>query len=342
MLTRISRLAAAASAIALTVAVASSASAAPIDAGDNAHYIQTGNTVWCLYDDPFTIAEAAIYAPGATVDAVDPCYPADDGVNDDAFDDIWGVWVYDAVTDTGADYGLTELDPFIVDQTTDASGDVIVQGPVLNLVGLDVSVQHRYYVAGDLARILVSYTNPTAAAITVDTGTYSNFGSDSSTELLSETSGDSAVTAADRWFVTGDAADGWDPVITTATSGPGAVQPPTLLEQDFDDVYTEQSITVAPGETVHLAFFTRVTGYTPELDATTNYDAAAAAAVVAGAEFNTFTGRLTAGIAPSTVVLNWGTVPAVVVPPVVTPPVVTPPAPAAPARPVVARPTFTG
>jgi len=346
-------LGAAAATAAVSLALATSAIAAPVDIGEDNYEAPVANTIWesAAYDSyGFTIEEASIFAD--TVDPTDPW--AGVQVNGDAFDGFFEVWVGDEA------YGQptcgVDTCSYVVDVTT-AGGDVIVQAPPQTMSGLQVAVQHRYYANGDLGRALVSYTNPGATAVAVGTGVFSNYGSDDATTLEADFTGDAAVTAADRWIVTGDTGF-YDPVLSTVWWGPQASLPPAeaLLGDGTGDYYLDESwagfnVTVQPGQTVYLAFFTGIYGW---LDAAVasdvvapdgglaadavvadSYDNAVVAATAAAAEFNTFSGRLVAGIPAGAPVLNWGTVGgAAPATPVV--------GGAAPATPVVVAPAFTG
>lgn len=204
--------------------------------------------------------------------------------------------------------------------------------------GLDVTVQHRYYATGDLVRVLVSITNPGTEPITARTGTDNGAGSDDQIEFLATSSGDAALTVADDWMVTSDGYE-TDPVLSSVWQGAGgAVRADEIgqygVDGPVDNFYTGAPITVAPGATAYLAYFTKIYGYQGALEyeegvgATTFVGAdiaAAEAAALAGiTEWATLSGRLAVGIPAGASVLNWA------------------PAAADPATPVVARPAFTG
>lgn len=367
MSTRTRLLAASATAGALTLALTSIASATPIDLADTSYGIDIGPTQWTLsVYGALELDEANIYDGAAGA----PDTPI---VNSDAFDGAWAMWIDGGGTDGKTYYGasgdimggavvddLTAQAPppaqqFIVDVTTTTEGDVVVQGPVEQHSGLDVTVQYRFYADGDLVRVLATYTNPTGAPITVTTGTESNFGSDSGTHLDAESSGDGAVDTSDRWMVTHQDDNANDPVITSVWAGPGTGVTPSQVELAGDDLDTAASITVAPGASVTLAYFSLLNAWTsgaapsePPVDDLSAPEAVAAAftvapgvaaavsAAVANAnastsEFSSFSGRLAAGIPAGTRVLNWGTVGGA-----------TPSTPATPATPVVGAPRFTG
>lgn len=333
------KFAAATAAVALAVTVAGAAGADPFDILSDPAFICQDATEWFTgelddtYFGAFDVQDATVYpAPG--------CDP--DLLQGDAFDDLWAIWVGDA--EDSAYYGdPTDLTSYVVDISTAANGDVLVLGPVESLYGLDVQVEQRFYAEGDLVRVLATFTNPSAAAITVWTGTDSGYGSDADIEFIASTSGDTAVTIADSWAVSTDGSAS-TPVISNAWQLAGAAFNADFLERydwhgsttvdgDEDNLWTEGHLTVAPGATARLAFFSKVYGYQSLAGAEADVSAdtfigldiaAAEAAAIAGtSEWASFSGRLSAGLPAGTVVLNWS-------------------AAAAPATPVVTRPTFTG
>lgn len=317
----------------LVAAISGLAAADPVDLEDDPQIV-VGNTVWDLHTDPVTVSTVAIY--DGPVDLADPDL-ADHLVNFGQNDMWWSAFL--ETPDAAPDY-WGNLNNY--DMTTAANGDVVLTGPVEEIMGLDVTGEFRFYAAGDLVRVMMNYTNPTAAPITVLSGTESYFVGDAEASIAATSSGDTTVTADDRWLVATDGGNG-APVLTMVWEGPAADLPAQRVEggvEEGGELYTYQTVTVAPGATVHFAYFTQVTGYgleppmpdsLPGLLPTVivaDPDAAVASAVATTTEFGTFAGRLVAGLAPGTVVLNWGTVAAAT--------------PAAPATPVVTRPTFTG
>lgn len=350
MITPTRLLAASATAGVLTLALTSIAAATPVTV-TRGYNLDVGSTRWSLdFDEGLEIEEGTIFdgaagAPGTNV------------VNSDAFDGVLAVWIRDGGGTTYYGGAGAHGTPFVADITTTSEGDVVVQGPAESHSGLDVALQYRFYADGDLARALVTLTNPTSAPITVATGTYSNLGSDNDTHLDAESSGNGVVDTSDRWMVTDQAGTAnQDPVITTAWAGPDSGTPLTAITVSPGYVTTEVQVTVDPRATVTLAYFIRLSAWTiaappppsappsapPSQDQVTTDVAAAVtiasdkasavtAAVAGVSELGAFSGRLTAGIPAGTRVLNWGTVGGA-----------TPPTPATPAAPVVGKPRFTG
>lgn len=304
----------------LVAAISGLAAADPIDLGDNPQIV-VGNTVWDLFTGPVTVRNVSIY--DGPVDLADPDL-ADHLVNV-GHNDLWWSAFLDA-PDDASPYYWGNLNNY--DMTTAANGDVVLTGPVEQIMGLDVTGEFRFYAAGDLVRVMMNYTNPTTAPITVLSGTESDVVRNAEASIEATSSGDTTVTVDDRWLVATDGGNG-APVLTMVWEGPAASLPAEQVDGGVGDLYTYQTVTVAPGATVHFAYFTQVTGYGSEPPMVADPDAAVASAVATTTEFGTFAGRLVAGLAPGTVVLNWGTVAAA-----------TPAAP--PATPAAGRPDFAG
>lgn len=337
------RAAAVSALVAVAVVVGSAATAEPVDVWPEPAVV-TGTTVWypgSWIDDGFVIGEAEVFA---TVDDIG----GGDALNDDALDGQFSIVVDEDAYGRPACAGEGSCS-FTVERTV-VGGDVVLQGPTQVMSGLEVAVEHRYLAEGTLARVLATYRNPTAEPITVTTSAYTNYGSDSATVLEADASGDGAVGNGDRWIVTGDGEDWLDPIVTSHFFGAGATLAPTQVWADAvgysESVFT---LTVAPGTTANLAFFSAITGYVPDGDpedpegpgprdvhlapdaagaqVLDTYAAAADAAAASAGAFSGVSGRAVAGIPAGTVLLNWGTVTAPAAPP---------------ATPAAGNPSFTG
>ncbi|PWG73305.1 hypothetical protein DF186_23755, partial [Enterococcus hirae] len=70
-----------------------------------------------------------------------------------------------------------------------------------------------------LLRIYLSLENPTGAPIDVEIEQGSDLGSDSATVIEADDTGDSLLTAADKWVLTSDAAPFDDPLISNTFFG---------------------------------------------------------------------------------------------------------------------------
>ncbi len=327
---RYARLAAPAAALALVVASAATAGAEPIDiAADDPAFV-VGNTVWDLYASaPPTIQNVWIYEEGIDPTADD----AGDHLVNFGYHDLWWSTFVGGTTEQ---WGMLD-GSMVFDMTETAEGDIVLLGATERLDGLDVTVEYRFYADGDLVRSLATYTNPGDEPVTVSTGTWSGFGDGDEATIAATSSGDTAVTPADRWLISHNGGQG-EPVLTMVWQGPGADVSPddttagTAGEGFAFSLTTLQEITLAPGETLRLAYFTQVTAYevasepepTPsptaspglgETPVLSDIDAAVTTATTATSEFGAFSGRLTAGLAAGTEVANWGTVSAPVAPP---------------------------
>jgi len=147
--------------------------------------------------------------------------------------------------------------------TTIAAGTVLAGAPA-TMSGLTVTHEYLLFNGFTAARMISTFTNPTAAAITVPVKIDTNLGSDSNTIYVqSDTGGASpaGVVNADRWTVTMQAYSGTtssDPRIAMFRYSTGASSVPTVDttppsgvngSDDYRDVHT---VTVAPGQTVRI------------------------------------------------------------------------------------------
>lgn len=145
--------------------------------------------------------------------------------------------------------------------SVDLTGTTVTSGTVV-MSGLTVSEQFYFDTASATVRAVYSYANPSASAITVTVGWSQNLGSDSATQIVTTSSGDTTLDAADRWVITepNPSSGQGDPVLTFVRYGPGATALPTLTAipgpgspaDRFDDHY---SLTVPAGATRRLMFF---------------------------------------------------------------------------------------
>lgn len=135
-------------------------------------------------------------------------------------------------------------------------GQQLVLGPV-NLGGLSVS--RRIYAApdGQFARFVESFRNQGAAPVTVPVALATDLGSDGGTVIVSTSSGDALITAADDWWVTDDAqAAAGDPTMLHIVSDATAPVQPMSVTYNPGLFTVTYEITVQPGEEVllmHLA-----------------------------------------------------------------------------------------
>jgi hypothetical protein len=176
------------------------------------------------------------------------------GGRGDAYDIAWSVYVNGT--------------PYV------APGDVVdlvgttVTGATVRIAGLDVGLQYHFIDNSGLARILATFRNPGTASVTANVQVPVNFGSDGGSRVNATSSGDTSVSAADRWMVTSDGGPS-DPVLTNVFYGPGspAVRPATYSQTVHDcagpqGLGASFDLTVAPGQTRALMFFAGLNGIT--------------------------------------------------------------------------------
>jgi hypothetical protein len=216
----------------------------------------------------------------------------------DAFDNAWGIWV----NGTG-----------VAQANGDLTGTTLTMSPT-TVSGLNVTIQY-YAVPGiALLRTLVTLQNPTAATIAATVDVPVNYGSDSNSVIQGTSSGDLAVTTADRWVVSSDSGPS-DPVNTTgAWYGTGAsVTPAAYTQTVFNCAGTQGlgatfNLSIPAGQSVSLAFFAGLGGITANNNTVASALAAAAAlfdvpnALANAGGFNGLTSQQSATLA------NWGPV----------------------------------
>lgn len=172
----------------------------------------------------------------------------------DAYDDAWLVRI------NGVGVG-TSGGP------VDLTGTTITAGPVVRS-GLNATLQHYFSTTSSVARIVLTMHNPTGSPITVGVDVPVNFGSDGGSIIRATSSGDTTITAADRWVVSSDGGPS-DPINTSVFYGPGspAVQPTsygTTVHScaGSEGVQANFSITIGAGQTRSLMFFAGLGGVT--------------------------------------------------------------------------------
>ena len=235
------------------------------------------------------------------------------GLSDDEYD-----------CDSNSDINITDdAGSLAIDCTTDWSeptnDDVAIRGHI-RIYGPD----------GDLIRYVLEITNNSTSAITDFTvETWTDFGSsgdiwgyqnvDESVLSLpaSASSGNAAAIEAtdSNWIVN---IDGNDPSGSLAWgSSTGSVD--VALTDTSGDTFTTDTdaFTVGAGETVYLAYFTgwdpahlNTLGYNPgRFDSVADAESNGDVVVTNSAEFNSFSGRLAAGLPDGANVINWGPAP---------------------------------
>jgi hypothetical protein len=147
------------------------------------------------------------------------------------------------------------------DPTDNTLNRVLTSGPT-SISGLDTTVEYRALPSQQVLRSTVYLSNPGNTAVTVPFAVATNLGSDSGTVVVGSSSGDAAVSDADRWLVTSDSAvTPSDPVNTHVLAGPGTLAaPPTSTSttvfdcSDTDGVQATYNVTIPAGSTRGLMF----------------------------------------------------------------------------------------
>lgn len=281
---------------------------------------------WDGNDFIFGLGEWEIEYNNFSIDDVYLVYP-DDSTQ---YTDIWDGMGQQSINSTaaGLDYETVYCDTAAdVDITEDdATGDLLItcvaDNPAFADADLTVVSQFRIFAASDLIRVTTWITNEGAADVVIDgVEFYTDFGS--SGELWGyqgqddsilavpavedETARDALNGAGAQWAVHYEE---YDAPGGLAWGSAGAEAAATLTTLSGDEYVAEVgAFTIPAGETRAAAYFALWNPATLiELDYTNEEGpvqvAAADALVPAMAEFDSFSGRLTAGLEGSTVV-NW-------------------------------------
>lgn len=92
------------------------------------------------------------------------------------------------------------------------------------IYGLNVSKSYYFSPTTPVVRAIFKISNPNATQQTVKVGIYTNFGSDSDTELDTCSTGNTTLSNNDRWMITSDlSGSASDPINTSVRFGPGAI-----------------------------------------------------------------------------------------------------------------------
>ena len=196
-------------------------------------------------------------------------------------------------------------DDTTADVETDAgTGDTVITCLEEELIpGLFTTVSYRLYAAGDLARLFYTIENRTGTDITAsDFYLYDNY--DNNGVFKSSTGGTTGVlTSDDKWVITAGtsattvAGSFWALPGNTASTSSGDIL------NNYESFHDFVSSTFAAGSTTYVADF--VTIHLPLGSEASDTTVAFDAAVAAASEFDTFSGRLVAGLPEGITVLNW-------------------------------------
>lgn len=163
------------------------------------------------------------------------------------------------------------------------------------IAGLTVSLRYTALATDPVARAYLSLSNATGSPISVPVTYATNLGSDSNTQYLNTSSGDTTVGTNDKWVISADnAISPGDAVNTTVLfSGTPPVTPSAVSTTVFDcastpGVLATYNVTVPAGGTIAIANFQRI-----------DDTIAAANAAASGFENLTSTSALLAGLSSS-------------------------------------------
>ena len=209
----------------------------------------------------------------------------------DMYDNAWGIWV------DGTPFAPAAIN---------VNGNQVTAGPE-SLSGLDVSMEYLFSDVIEAGRTLVTFTNPTGSPITVSVDVPANFGSDSSTTIVTTSSGDTSFTTADGWVITWDTGS---EINTSVFQGPNASVTPELVTEavytcsSVDGLGATFDLTIPAGGTQALMFFMGIA----EIDGTGSTDTANAEANAQQfSDFGTIDTSLTGDLTQQQLdqIVNW-------------------------------------
>lgn len=198
---------------------------------------------------------------------------------------------------------------FYAPTTADHTGQTYTGG-VVNLSGLDTSLQYHADATSPLLRSLAGFTNATGSAISTTITWQHNLGADGSTQVNNSSSGNTSFGTDDSWVVTSDGGPG-DPVTSFRWYGAGSpleTLATTAMTTTFSAFGNEGprgtfDLTVGAGETVSLLFFSGLTDRTLGLSGAVS----AASSLMAGLDSLAFGDALLTGLTEQQLatVANW-------------------------------------
>lgn len=214
---------------------------------------------WDVYNYS-SIVENTCDGPNPGLSISDATYDVNGAVRGDAFDYGLTFWVD----------GSHLAAPETWDVETGALGEETVNRAVtaagIDAGELDATVEYRAQTGSQTLRTILWLDNPTEEAVESTVTLATNVGADSGNGVRASSSGDTALTDADRWVVTSDGYPS-DPVNTHVLAGPGAIDAaPTASSlqtfdcADTDGVETDFTVTVPAGGTRGLMFVNELSG----------------------------------------------------------------------------------
>lgn len=177
------------------------------------------------------------------------------------------------------------------DSTVDLTGDTVTSDTLTIVPGIDAQVRYTFVTGRPLVRALYSLTNTTGAPLTVNAAVLGDYGSDSNTEVVATSNGNTIIEGSDLWYITDDQGAGGgkgipgqstradkitapngsgDPRITLSRYGTGAaVIPLNALTPGNGDSQAatfglRYPVTIAPGATARILVFAELSD--PTLD----------------------------------------------------------------------------
>lgn len=192
-----------------------------------------------------------------------------DGGRGDAFDSFAGITV------NGAAFNQPD---FKVDLTTTGAGTFVNTISPVNLGGINTSLDYFMSASGPNLRVFGTFTNTTANPLSAAIAYGGNLGCDANCKIEDSSTGDNTFQSAlDRWFITSDGPANQDAFVTFVRFGPGgqlASSTPAVPGEDFigeldlfGDIWT---LSLAPGETKSLMWFTSLSNSLAEAQAGTS------------------------------------------------------------------------
>ena len=166
------------------------------------------------------------------------------------WDIINGALVHDGTNDafdmgySVGDYGASQV-------TTEENGRELVF--FTQVIESGIEMARKVYVSDALgfARFLTSVSNTGNSVRTYILTITTNLGSDSSTQILSSSDGNSSINSADTWVITDDSSGGGDPTNLSIYSSIGAAVQP-IVSRSGDILNHSYTLTLSPGQTKYV------------------------------------------------------------------------------------------
>ena len=130
-----------------------------------------------------------------------------------------------------------------------------VELPIAVIGSLRVSRLVYVPAARGWARYVDVVSNPTAADVTTTVRINGNLGSDSATQLITSSSGDTSFTPIDRWFTTDDSDGSGDPSLGHVVQGMGGLTSTTTASLSGDNLDWTFNVTVPAGGRIAIMTF---------------------------------------------------------------------------------------